>query len=178
MTPEEVVEDLIREGFIRSTGNGYRLAVKGGADLEPSVSLSNSGVKDDDVIQVIPVTLAGGLPGLKLDKNDDLTIEKLHQSQHTLNLIVRLYEQLEAKHSEVSEELQRERLRSQSRFAAALILLVSQVVLAIGANLLTQNQSIGIAVLVAGGIQACLALFLTFRQPSVRTTRESSDHEE
>lgn len=178
LTAEEVIDDLVREGFIGWSRNGYQLAVEGGTDLAASASLLSAGVKGNDVIQVLPVTEAGGLPGLKLDHDDELTIEKLHQSQHTLNLIVRLYEQLEARYSLLSEELELERFRSQSRFTAALVLLVSQVVLAIGANLLTQNRQIGIAVLLAGGLQACLALFLTFRKPSERKRRSSPDHED
>lgn len=166
MTPFEIICDLVEEGFLPSVADGYQLTFKGGTLLDTSSSLASAGVGDEDVINVLPNSRAGGLPGLKLDESDDLTIDKLHESRHTLNLIVRLYDELQTKYELLSGELEVQRLRSENRLVAALLLLISQIVLAVGANLLTQNLRIGIVVLVVGCLQACLALFLTFRKPT------------
>jgi len=59
MTPDEIVNELIAGEVIQPSDSGYKLAVKGGAELNSTTQLKEIGLKDDDVIRVIPATDAG-----------------------------------------------------------------------------------------------------------------------
>ncbi len=59
MTGQEVVGELIANDFVPSSGDGYKLAIKGGAELDNQKTLAENGVKDNDSIKVIPATDAG-----------------------------------------------------------------------------------------------------------------------
>ncbi len=59
MTGQEVVGELIANDFVPASGDGYNLALKGGAQLDNARTLSQNAVKDNDTIRVIPATDAG-----------------------------------------------------------------------------------------------------------------------
>ena len=60
MTVEEVVSELVANGFVKPSAQGYNLAPKGGDMITPnSLSLSQGGVHDGDTVRVIPATDAG-----------------------------------------------------------------------------------------------------------------------
>lgn len=59
MTGQEVVGELIANEFVPASGEGYNLAIKGGAQLDNGKTLSQNGVSDNDTIRVIPATDAG-----------------------------------------------------------------------------------------------------------------------
>ncbi len=61
MTAAEIIEDLLREGFVRSSRQGYQLAVKGGSDVGDDMTLREANVRQDAVLQVLPIAEAGGL---------------------------------------------------------------------------------------------------------------------
>jgi len=183
MTADEVIGELIANDFIAPNPQGYNLTIKGGKALASGETFLEADTKDDDTIRVIPATDAGGgprpthtsvereavmdsaIPGLQKKSTDKFTVEDIQNSPAALVMIVNLFDNLQVKYEKQTNELEIEKARSHSRFLASLLLLVSQVILAIGANLLTANKPIAIPVLIAGGIQAFLAIFLTFRKP-------------
>lgn len=60
MTTQEVIDELITSNFVPiNKPHGYDLSIKGGAQLQALETLESSGVKDADVIRVIPATDAG-----------------------------------------------------------------------------------------------------------------------
>lgn len=59
MTAQEAVAELIANDFIQPNPQGYNLAIKGGAQIQPNQSLEGAGAKDGDTIRVIPATDAG-----------------------------------------------------------------------------------------------------------------------
>lgn len=59
MTADEVIQDLEREGFVKTSPNGYQLAVKGGSDIRGDQTLRAANVRQDDVLQVLPISHAG-----------------------------------------------------------------------------------------------------------------------
>ena len=171
MTASEAIDELIASDFIPPNPQGYNLAIKGGKALNLSETFLEADVKDNDTIRIIPATEAGGgieyssIPGLKKRTSDNFTITDIQNSPEAVIMIVNLYDDLQARYEKQTKELEKERRKADSRLIATLLLLVSQVIFSIGANLLTSNQSIAIPVLIAGGIQALLAVFFTFRQP-------------
>jgi hypothetical protein len=59
MTTQEAISELITNNFITSNPQGYNLAIKGGAQLQPNQSFAEAGVKDGETLRVIPSTDAG-----------------------------------------------------------------------------------------------------------------------
>jgi len=59
MTSKEIITELIKANFIHDNLQGYGIAIKGGALLLPNESLRKLGVKDGDVLRIIPATDAG-----------------------------------------------------------------------------------------------------------------------
>jgi hypothetical protein len=59
MTGYEVVGELIANDFVPSSSDGYKLAIKGGDELDNSKTLVDNGVQANDSIKVIPATDAG-----------------------------------------------------------------------------------------------------------------------
>ena len=71
---------------------------------------------------------------------------------------------LQLKYEKQGKQLELEKIRSNDNFTATVLLLISQVVLSIGTNLLASNSSIAIMVMIAGILQTSLALYITFRK--------------
>lgn len=174
MTATEAVNELIGNDFISELPQGYHLAIKGGHQIGHSESFIEVGVKDGDTIRVIPATDAGGkpwdtgiksaVPGLRKGLSDTFTVKDIQSSPQAIIMIVNMYDDLQLKYEYQSKQLEEERVRSNDRFVATILLLISQVVLSIGTNLLTSNSMIAIPVMVAGVLQTALALFFTFRK--------------
>jgi DUF4097 and DUF4098 domain-containing protein YvlB len=174
MTAAEAISELIANGFISTSPQGYNLAVKGGRQIGQSESFADAKVKDGDSIRIIPAADAGGkfldtpvesaIPGLRKGPTDTFTVKDIQSSPQAIIMIVHMYDNLQLKYEQQSKQLEYERARSNDRFVATLLLLISQVVLSIGTNLLTSNSVIAIPVLVAGILQSALAVFLTFRK--------------
>lgn len=59
MTGQEAVGELIANEFVPASGEGYNLAIKGGAQLNNAKTLAENGVKDNDTLRVLPATDAG-----------------------------------------------------------------------------------------------------------------------
>ena len=59
MTGQEAVGELIANEFVPASGEGYNLAIKGGAQLDNGKTLVENGVKDNDTLRVLPATDAG-----------------------------------------------------------------------------------------------------------------------
>lgn len=59
MTAQETLDDLIANKFLTANPHGYFLAIKGGNQLAASQSLSDGGVTDGTVLNIIPATDAG-----------------------------------------------------------------------------------------------------------------------
>lgn len=59
MTAQEAIGELLAADFIPKNPQGYNLAIKGGAQLQPNQGFSDAGAKDGDIIRVIPATDAG-----------------------------------------------------------------------------------------------------------------------
>ena len=59
MTGQEAVGELIANEFVPASGEGYNLAIKGGAQLDNAKTLTENGVKDNDTLRVLPATDAG-----------------------------------------------------------------------------------------------------------------------
>ncbi len=183
ITAQEVIGELLASNFIDQHDGGYFLVAKGtGAVIRSAETFAEAQVVNGDILRIVRSTNGGGhyvkdydggqhkvetgIPGLDKRTVKQFSIEDIRNSPEALIMIVNLYDDLQLRHEKLSTDLERERSRSRDRFVAALLLLISQIVLAIGANLLTANKGIAIPVLVAGGLQASLALYLTFRKPS------------
>lgn len=138
-----------------------------GKRLRDEDTMESAGVWDDDVLQLLPMVTAGGIPGLDTKSVKDFTLDDLRKSgEAALIMMVRRFEELEEDNKQLHLELEIEKRKSADRLVSTLLLLVSQVVLSIGANLLTSSHIVaGIAVIVAGSIQALLAVHLAFRKP-------------
>lgn len=59
MTPDEIVAELIASNTIQPSDSGYRLAIKGGAQLNATTALKDANLGPNDVVLVIPATDAG-----------------------------------------------------------------------------------------------------------------------
>ena len=59
MTAVEIINELLANDVIQRSDAGYKLAVKGGAELNANTQLKNLELDDNSVIQVIPATDAG-----------------------------------------------------------------------------------------------------------------------
>jgi len=191
ITGQEAINELLANHFLDPHADGYELVIRGTSEIiRSSQSFAEAGVRDGDKIRIVPVTFGGGkvsdskglrdkpngsavrdrgigIPGLDKRTVKDFSIEDIQNSPEALIMIVHLYDDLQLRHEKLSTELEKERFRSRDRFVAALLLLISQVVLSIGSNLLTANKVIAVPVLIAGGLQALLALYLTFRKPTI-----------
>lgn len=175
MTASEAIGELIANEFVHPLPLGYNLAIKGGPLLAANQTFADAGVGDGDTIRVIPATDAGGgIPGLDAESVGSYKIDDLRRSPAALTMIVKNYEDLEARCQRLASELEAERFKSHSRLTAALLLLVAQVVLSIGAGLLPTDGKTGTIVLVAGGLQALLATYLTFREAPRRTSESTT----
>lgn len=177
MTAEEAIGELTEARFLEARSAGYSLAKKGGHQLESNISLEKAGIQNGDIIRVIPSTDAGGppealverkpsaVPGLSKSASDNFTIKDIQRSPEAVVMMVHLYDDLKDKSDKQAQALETERLRANDRFGATVLLFMSQFILSIGASLLTQNSPMGTPVIVTGGVQAIVALYLTFRKP-------------
>jgi len=59
MTSKEIIAELIDSAFIHDHFQGYGIAIKGGCLLLPNESLQKLGVRNGDVLRIIPATDAG-----------------------------------------------------------------------------------------------------------------------
>ena len=59
MTSKEIIAELIKSDFIHGNFQGYGIAIKGGSLLSPNESLHKLGIKNGDVLRIIPATDAG-----------------------------------------------------------------------------------------------------------------------
>ena len=59
MTAAEAVENLIDGGFVQSNPEGYELARRGGALIDPRQSFAGADIVEGDIVRVIPATVAG-----------------------------------------------------------------------------------------------------------------------
>lgn len=59
ITVQEALNELIQNHFIASNPQGYNLAKKGGAQLQGHQSFRDAGIRDNDIIRIIPATDAG-----------------------------------------------------------------------------------------------------------------------
>lgn len=64
MTPEEIVADLVREGFLENRRE-YDLAIKGGAQITGNETLRAAGVQNGTTLRVLTRTTAGGVSWLE-----------------------------------------------------------------------------------------------------------------
>ena len=80
-------------------------------------------------------------------------------------MIFEKHEELSHKYEEQAKELEAVRIKSSDRRTAALILLISQVVLAIGVRMVTESTTLGVLVLLIGILLSSLAIYLTTRHP-------------
>lgn len=103
------------------------------------------------------------MPGLDNESIKLFPIDEIRNSPAAITMLVKLYEELQAKHETQSQELELERFRSRDRLVSSILLLISQIVIAIGVNLLNNHVIAGSTVIAAGALQASLAIFLTFR---------------
>jgi hypothetical protein len=175
LTGSDVVSLLIGNNFIVPNRVGYDLGLKGGAMLKADQPLASAGVKDGDTLRVIhPTEAGGGIPGLDAGSVMKFNVAELRRSPPALTMAIRLYDDLEYRYLCLNADMEVEKFKSTSRLTASLLLLVAQVVIAVGASVLPTNSTVGAVVLCAGGLQALLATYLTFRVPhknSVPTRR-------
>jgi hypothetical protein len=175
MTVTEAVGELLANSFLPSHPSGYKLS-KTGNILRGDQTFAEAGITAGSSIHIFPTTEAGGEDSTPVRNSKGRIIGKgrfknvkiadLQDSPQAISLMVHDYNVLQKRFETLAKELNDERSKSQSRFTATLLLLVSQLVLSIGANLLTSNRAIAIPVLIAGGCQVALALYLTFRKSS------------
>lgn len=59
MTSDEIINELLANDVIQRSPAGYKLAIKGGAELNATTQLKNADLNPNTVIQVIPATDAG-----------------------------------------------------------------------------------------------------------------------
>ena len=59
MTADEIINELIANDVIQPSEAGYKLGLKGGAELNATSQLKDLDIDNDSVIQVIPATDAG-----------------------------------------------------------------------------------------------------------------------
>lgn len=178
ITAQEAIAELIAADFIPSTPAGYSLAIKGGALLGPVDSFASRSIEKNSILRVIPNTDAGGaplstpqlsqnnhsgVPGLDGSSIPRFSIDEVRQSPAATIMLVNMYDDLLLKHEKMATELDHERSKSRDRFVSSILLLVSQLIIAIGVNLLNSHLVGGVAVIFAGGLQASLALYFTFR---------------
>jgi len=60
MTAQEAINELIGSNWIPASAEGYKLAVKGGAELNQADTFGSRSVSTESMIRVIPATDAGG----------------------------------------------------------------------------------------------------------------------
>jgi hypothetical protein len=170
MTAAECIPELIANEFIAPHSMGYNLAIKGGPMLAADVPFADVPLRDGDTLRVVPATDAGGgIPGLDAGSITSYNLSDLRDSPAALTMVVRQYEDLEEQNRRLQAELEVVRLTSNNRLNASLILLISQVVISVGASLFPTDRAVGAVVIGAGILQALLATYLTFRRPSHRS---------
>ena len=59
MTADEIINELLANDVIQRSEAGYKLGLKGGAELNATSQLKDLEIDGDSVIQVIPATDAG-----------------------------------------------------------------------------------------------------------------------
>lgn len=59
ITAQEAISELISENFIPSDSQGYKLAIKGGNEININQSFRDANVQNGTVIRVLPQTDAG-----------------------------------------------------------------------------------------------------------------------
>lgn len=176
MRPGEVISELVAADFIPPNSDGYLLSDEA-RELPGDKALADSGVVSGTVIRIDPGTLAGGgIPGVHFDNMDRLTLQDVQRSPGAVAVLLHMYRDLQDRFDDQARELRQERRNSEGRLIAALLLLVSQVVLALGVNLLTDDRSGAIVVLSAGSLIALLAIYFSFVRPrsdSIRKQRST-----
>jgi len=195
MTPVELPDDVPMRRLIPAlvtkmslptlqAGNAivYKLDHKSsGRRLGDDDTLVSAGVRQDDILTLLPEVTVGapfqmeGIPGVNPRTVQDIPLQDLANSPAALVMVARQYELLAKEFNRQAVDLEIERQKSTDRLTATLLLLVSQVVLSLGTNLLTSNQVIpAIVVLVAGGLQGLLAIYLSFRKTKRQETQKGS----
>lgn len=59
ITAQEAIAELIAAEFIPSSDQGYKLAIKGGTEIQLEQSFQNAGVQNNNTIRILPATDAG-----------------------------------------------------------------------------------------------------------------------
>jgi len=176
MTGQEVIGELIANDFVPMSNQGYNLAIMGGVELKISKTFSENGVKNNDTIRVIPATDAGGyfspadsIPGFEKAPKEKYNFSKLIESPQSVQMIVHLYQDALEENKTLYEKiedknilLEQERLKSNNRLTASLLLIISQIVIGIGCSIIISHKEIGTWVIIAGFLQSLLAIFLNF----------------
>lgn len=137
-----------------------------GKRLGADETMESAGVQAEDMLLLLPTITAGGIPGLDMKSVMDFTLGDLLKSgEAALVMLVRRFEELEGDNKKLRLELGIEKQKSADRLVSTLLLLVSQIVLSIGTNLLTSDQIVpGTVVIAAGSAQALLAVYFAFRK--------------
>ena len=165
MTASEAIEELISNDFIRSCDEGYRLSIRGGNEILYDQSFDVAGVQTGTSLLVVPQTDAGGgIPGLDTNSVKNFSIDEVRNSPPAFAMIVHLYNELQEKYGAQSKLYNIEKMKSNDRFISSMLLLVSQVIIAVGVSILVTEKEIAIIVIGAGILQALLAVWLSFRK--------------
>lgn len=59
MTADDVISELVANGLIQPSEAGYKLGLKGGAELNANTQLKSLDLNENSIIQVVPATDAG-----------------------------------------------------------------------------------------------------------------------
>lgn len=59
ISAQEAIKELIESSFIPANPQGYNLAKKAGAQLQANQTFRDAGIKDNDIVRIIPATDAG-----------------------------------------------------------------------------------------------------------------------
>lgn len=62
MNADEIINELLANNVIQPSPAGYKLGLKGGAELNTTTQLKDLDLNEDSVLQVIPATDAGHQP--------------------------------------------------------------------------------------------------------------------
>ncbi|OJJ19956.1 hypothetical protein BKI52_15880 [marine bacterium AO1-C] len=61
ITAQEIIVELINDGFINASDEGYKLGIKGGAMIGADQSLASAQVPNGTTLRVVPSTNAGAM---------------------------------------------------------------------------------------------------------------------
>jgi hypothetical protein len=165
MTGREAINELVINNFIQRSEYGYQLAVKGGNAIGTDKSFEEQKIKPGEILRILPMTDAGGgVPGLERSTVKNFTVNDLMNSPASITMLIRMYEDLTERYEQSAKKLEYERRKSSDRLVSSLLLLVSQVIMSIGTNIIITNLQIGAVMISTGLLQSRVAIYLTFRQ--------------